>query len=95
MLKELKASCGASFQADRNSFLLWYVPLLFTLVLQKLQLGTKQDITEAAAILVDQGVSVELFKDNILTLLMDCSADMFGELSTQVKTAFTKTYNNL
>ena len=45
--------------------------------------------------MVDQGVSVELFKDNILTLLMDCSADMFGELSTQVKTAFTKTYNNL
>lgn len=34
-----------------------------------------------------------MFKENILSLLMDHSAEIFNNLETKIKSAFTKTYN--
>ncbi len=36
-----------------------------------------------------------MFKEHVLTLLMDSSADRFTQLDAKIKTAFTKLYNTM
>lgn len=93
LLREVKASCGVAFQADRKSFLHQYIPLVFQLVIKHLETGCKDEILKACEILVCQGMSAEMFKEHVITLLMDHSADRFAEVDTKTKTAFTKGYN--
>ena len=38
-------------------------------------------------------MSADMFKEHVLTLLMDSSADRFNAIDSKVKTAFTKSYN--
>jgi len=52
LLREIKAACGVAFQANRQSFLHLYVPLIFNLLIKKLESGCKEDITAAVEILI-------------------------------------------
>ena len=36
---------------------------------------------------------MDMFKEHVLTLLMDNSANVYNSLDTKTKTAFTKQYN--
>ena len=43
---------------------------------------------------MDLGISIDMFKENIMQLLLDQSrAEIFNSLPTSVKSYFTKTYN--
>ncbi len=53
----------------------------------------KEDITKSCSMLIELGLSAEMFKEHVLTLLMDKSADRFNGLDSKVKSAFTKGYN--
>ena len=70
---------GQSFQANRSAVLHQYVPLLFTLVMKELRHENKQKIEEACKILIEQGMQVEMFKEHVITLLLDAnSGEMFN-----------------
>jgi hypothetical protein len=92
MVRQLKQACSSSFQAGRRAYLCEYVPLIYQLVVKKLT-ENKEDVLEAVETIKQQGLNVELFKENILSLLMDTSADIFNNLDSRIKTVFTKAYN--
>ena len=92
MVRQLKQACGSSFQAGRRAYLCEYVPLIYQLVVKKLT-EKKEDVLEAVDTIKQQGLNVEFFKENILSLLMDTSADIFNNLDSRIKTVFTKAYN--
>lgn len=85
--------------------LLEQVPLIYMMVVQFLQYGTlvnytfhtlQDAVTEAVYIILDLGLTLDVFRDAIMNLLMEPkSQDDFNQLPIQIKSLFTKTYNNI
>ncbi len=94
MLRELKQECGGSFQAGRYGYLHEYVPLIFRMIIKHLT-PNKEEVIQAVQIMKQQGLSAEMFKEHVLTLLLDTSGDQFSELDPKVKTMFTKCYSQM
>lgn len=55
--------------------------------------GEKESVLKAVQILINQSMNIELFKENIISLLMDDSGLMYEQLDSKVKQAFTRVYN--
>ena len=84
---------GAEFQASRKAVLVEYVPLLYQMVMKELKKGEKDSVLEAVKTLQSQHLNVELFKENIITMLMDSSGAIYNDLEPKTKSAFTRIYN--
>ena len=52
-------------------------------------------IQDACHFLNEIGLTIEIFKEHILTLVGPEKQEQFNALSTQIKTAFTKSFNTL
>ena len=94
MLREIKQECGASFLAGRHAYLHEYVPLIFRLIIKHLT-SNKEDVLQAIDIMKQQGLTVETFKEHVLTLLLDTSGTLYNELDPKIKTMFTKCYTQM
>jgi Replication factor RFC1 C terminal domain len=97
MVKEIKAFIGANLQANRRAALIEYVPLIFWLIFRPLAdySGNKSDIEAVCETMRDLNLSLECFKEHILTLLMCGEDEDFNQLPVPTKTALTKAYNKL
>jgi len=98
MIKEIKAFVGANMQANRRAALIEYVPLFFWILFRPLsdyQQGSKDIIEDVCATMRDLNLSIECFKEHILTLLMCGEDEEFNQLPVGTKMALTKAYNKL
>lgn len=56
--------------------------------------GGKDSVTSAVELMVDLGITNEIFKEHLMGLSMDQKlVQEFEKLDTQVKSAFTRAYN--
>lgn len=62
-------------------------------MVKHLSYGVQEQTKFAVELLIAQGVTVDMFKEHVLTLLMDNSANIYNSLDTKTKTAFTRQYN--
>ncbi len=74
MIKDIKAFIGQNLQANRRAALIEYVPLLFWLIYRPLIDGQKNAMDGVCWLMKDLNLSLECFKEHILTLLM-CGED--------------------
>jgi hypothetical protein len=97
MVKEIKSFVGANLQANRRAALIEYVPLLFWLVFRPLldYNGDKRMIELVCLIMKELNLSMDCFKEHILTLLMCGEDEEFNQLPVGTKGALTKAYNKL
>jgi len=95
MIKEIKELVGHQMNANRRAALIEYVPLFFWLTFRSLvdSNGNKEIIFHACQVMKDLNVTMDTFKEHILSLMMCGEEQEFAELSTAVKSSFTKTYN--
>ena len=97
MIKEIKSFVGPNMQANRRAALIEYVPLFFWLIFRPLvdYSGSKEVIESVCITLRELNLSIECFKEHVLTLLMCGEDEEFNQLPTATKTALTKAYNKL
>jgi hypothetical protein len=75
--------------------LIEYVPLLFWLVYRPLLEGNKESVEDVCILMRDLNLSMECFKEHVLTLLMCGEDEEFNQLPVGTKSLFTKAYNKL
>ncbi|CDW82868.1 replication factor c subunit 1 [Stylonychia lemnae] len=94
LVREIRERCGHHLYTVKNAIQFEHVSLIYELIMQYLNTGGQNQIQTAVEILVDLGMNVEFFKENIVQIVPDPQrADMFNQLAAQIKTQFTKAFN--
>jgi hypothetical protein len=75
--------------------LIEYVPLLFWLVYRPLFEGQKDSVEGVCALMRDLNLSLECFKEHVLTLLMCGEDEDFNQLPVATRSLLTKAYNKV
>lgn len=94
MIRELKEVTGNKINASQNAALIEYTPLIFEMIIQKLETGNKEDVYDAVQIMDDLNISMDLFKENFIELLTGDNEKRFNAIPTAIKGAFTRAYNH-
>lgn len=80
MIKEIKSFVGPNMQANRRAALIEYVPLFFWLIFRPLAdySGNKDLIEGVCHTMRELNLSVECFKEHVLTLMMSGEDEEFN-----------------
>ena len=69
-----------------------FIPLMFDLLMSHLQKGNKPEVLKAIKIMSDYNINIDMFKENLMSMVGETRASKYDKLETKVKTMLTKTY---
>ena len=71
-----------------------FTPLIFDQIMNFLEKGDKESMNEAVKILTEYNISIDMLKDNIMSIIEPERAKRYENLNKTLKTNFTKLYKS-
>ena len=95
LIRELCESLGYKVGSiSKDAIQHEFTPLIFDLIMNWLERGDKDSLTEAVNILKEYNISIEMMKDNIMSIIEPERAKRYEDLGKTLKANLTKLYKS-